>query len=53
MFRFLVAGTLQFRIADEAPSPRPEQDDLLRSKLTDRIYPRHELVKLADLIFVN
>ncbi len=42
--------TLQFPVADEAPSPRPEQDDLLRPRLVDMIDTRHELVKLAVLI---
>lgn len=31
-------------------SRAPEQDDLLRPRLLDMIDPRHELVKLADLI---
>jgi hypothetical protein len=29
----------------------PEQDDLLRPRLDDMIDPRHELVKLAALIY--
>ena len=31
-------------------SRQPEQDDLLRPRLIDMINPRHELVKLTDLI---
>ena len=31
-------------------SRTPEQDDLLRPRLVEMIDPRHELVKLADLI---